>query len=215
MEKRDIIVTIAREFGSGGHEIGQIIAKDLGLDFYDGEIISEAASRSGYHIDYVREHEEKAPSFTISSIFTPVDTYQSSPFDKIQIEEHKFIRELGEKGGCVIVGRGADYILEDMQHVSVFLFAPIEDRLERVKQRSSTYRLEEEAKAQSDAALLKEIKHMDKQRRKYYEFYTDNRWGARDTYDLLINTSKTGIDGAAKIIETYITECKDKNLLSE
>lgn len=212
MEKRDMVVTIAREFGSGGHEIGQIIANDLGLDFYDGEIISQAAKRSGYHEDYVREHEEKVEVLSFSSIFNPVDSYQSTPLEKIQIEEHKLIKELGDKGGCVIVGRGADFILNDIQHVSVFLFAPIEDRLERVKQRSATYRLESE---QNDATLLKEIKQMDKQRRKYYEFYTDFKWGARDTYDLLINTSKTGIDGAAKIIETYILECKDKDLLSE
>ena len=211
--KKHMVVTIAREFGSGGHEIGQIIAKDLGLDFYDGEIIKEAASRSGYHEDYVRENEEKAPSFA-SSMFSPVDTFQSHPSDQIQIEEHKFIKELGEKGGCVIVGRGADYILNDIQHVSVFLFAPINDRLERVKQQASTYMIDEN-KAHSDAAILKSIKTMDKQRRKYYEFYTDFRWGARDTYDLLINTSRTGIDGAAKIIETYILECKDKNLLSD
>ncbi len=212
MDNKHMVVTIAREFGSGGHEIGQIIANDLGLDFYDGEIIAQAAKRSGYHEDYIRENEEKAPGLTFSSVFTPIDTFQETPIDKIQVEESKLIRELGEKGACVIVGRGADYILNDMQHVSVFLFAPIEDRLERVKQRSTTYHLEEE---KNDAALLKEIKQMDKQRRKYYEFYTDFKWGARDTYDLLINTSRTGIEGAAKIIETYILECKDKDLLSE
>ncbi|MBQ0004339.1 MAG: cytidylate kinase-like family protein [Clostridiales bacterium] len=213
MDKKKTIVTIAREFGSGGHEIGQKLAMDLGLKFYDNELICKAAEKTGYHEDYIRDNEEKAPSYTISSVFSAVDVFQSSPFDKIQIEEHRLIEELGEEGDCVIVGRGADYILQDTQHVSIFIFAPIEDRLERIKMNQEKYHVEQALP--SDAVLLKQIKQVDKQRRRYYEFYTDNKWGARDVYDLLINTSKTGIDGAVKIIETYIKESRDKNLLSD
>lgn len=214
MEKK-LVVTINREFGSGGHEIGRKIAEDLGLKFYDREIISKAAESTGYHEDYVRDNEEKAPSYTISSVFSAVDTLQASPYDKIQMEEHRLIREIGEEGNCVIVGRAADYILSDIQHASVFIFAPIEDRLERVRTKTSEYPLNENFDKQNSNAILKSIKQVDKQRRRYYEFYTDNRWGSRDVYDLLINTGRTGIDGAVKIIETYLKESIDKNILSD
>lgn len=210
-----IIVTIAREFGSGGHEVGRRIAEELGLKFYDHDLISRAAEKTGYHVDYIRENEEKAPSYTMSSIFSAIDVYQASPSDKIQMEEHRIIEEIGREGNCVIVGRAADYILEDLQHVSIFIFAPIEERMKRIKAQTAEYHVASDFDVDNDAALLKSIKQIDKQRRRYYEFYTENKWGSRDVFDLLINTSRTGIDGAVKIIETYIKESKDKNLLSD
>lgn len=215
MDNKNIIITINREFGSGGHEIGEKLAKELGLDFYDKEIICKAAENTGYHEDYVRDNEEKAPHYTIGSVFSAVDTLQASPFDSIQAEEHRLIREIGEKGNCVIVGRAADSILADLQHVSVFIYAPIEDRLQRIKLKPESYPCSELNGATNDSALIKSIKQVDKNRRRYYEFYTDNKWDSKDVYDLLINSSRTGIEGAVKIIETYIRESRDKNLLSE
>lgn len=213
MSEEKIVIAIAREFGSGGHEVGKILAENLNLDFYDAEILNKVAEKTGYHKEYIRENEEKIPGFSFSNLITGIEAYQASPFDQVQIEEHKYIEELGEKGNCVIVGRGADYILEGNPNaISVFLFAPIEARLKRIKNHQAVYHVSEEDAAASDAALLKQIKSVDKQRRKYYEFYTDNKWGARDEYDLLINTERAGIEGAAKIIETYIKESRGQNI---
>ena len=208
--KESIIVTLDREFGSGGHEVGKYLADKLGLDFYDDEFIAEAAAKTGFHEEYIRRNEENVPSVSMGSLFGGVDIFHSSPADQIQAEEVRVIKEIAEKGNCVIIGRAADYILKDTVHVSIFVYAPLEARIQRIKSRQGLYHLDE-----SDASIEKTIKAVDKQRKRYYEFYTDNKWGARDSYDLLINTSRTGIDGAGMIIETYIKECRGKDILSD
>ena len=207
-----VIVTIDREFGSGGHEVGRRLAERLEIPFYDDEIIARAAEGTGYHADYIKANDEKAPDFSLTSMFTGVDSFQPSPFAKIQEEEFRIIREIAEAGSCVIIGRAADYILSEEPHVSIFIFAPIEDRVKRNLE-VAKYRFPDE---NSDpAAMEKRIKQIDKQRRRYYEFYTDNKWGGRDVYDLLINTSRAGVEGAVDIIEAYIAGGKGKDLLSD
>lgn len=206
------IVTIDREFGSGGHEVGRRLAEKLGIAFYDDEIIARAAKSTGYHEDYVRNNDEKAPDYAVASFFQGIDTFQASPFAKIQEEEFRIIREIAAEGSCVIVGRAADYILNEEPHVSVFIFAPIEERVKRNLEVGKTQYPDENLDAQG---MEKRIKAIDKQRRKYYEFYTDNKWGGRDVYDLLINTSRTGVEGAVDIIDTYIKQSKGLNLLSD
>lgn len=212
MEK--IIITIGREFGSGGHEIGKKLAKELGIAFYDGALIEKAAENMGVHKEYIRFNEEKAPELSMSSFFSGFDSFHTSPFEKIQNEEFNIIREIAEKESCVIVGRAADYILRDETHVSIFTFAPIEARMERIRTRTDKYEkfVEDDL---SEVDLLKLIKAKDKQRRKFYEFYTENKWGDRDNYDLLINTDRTGIEGAIEIIKTYINESRGKNLVND
>ncbi len=207
-----VIVTIDREFGSGGHEVGRRLAEKLGIKFYDAEIISRAAACTGYHEEYVRDNDEKAPDYSVSAFFQGIDTFQSSPFAKIQEEEFRIIKEIAAEDSCVIVGRAADYILNEEPHVSVFIFAPIEERIKRNFEVAKTKYPDENLTHQE---MEKRIKTIDKQRRKYYEFYTDNKWGGRDVYDLLINTSRTGVEGAVDIIETYIKEAKGLNLISD
>lgn len=202
MDKK-IIVTIGREFGSGGHEVGKRLANSLGIDFYDHEIISLAVQKTGFHEDYVTTNDEKAPDFATGALFSGIDFYQPSPYDRIQAEEYKLIKEIAAKGSCVIVGRAADYVLRDTQHLSIFLFAPLEDRVKR----KMALLTPEQACGINAAKMEKIVKQTDKQRRRYYEYYTDQKWGARDSHDLLINTSRSGIDGAVKIIETYIKVC--------
>ncbi len=211
MAQNKIIVTIGREFGSGGHEIGKRLAADLGIAFYDQEFVEMAVKNTGFHVDYVKDNEEKAPDLVSGAMFVGIDIYQPSPYDRIQEEEYRLIREIASKESCVIVGRAADYILSDQSHVSVFLFAPIEDR---VKRKMALLPAEQAAKT-TPAAMEKIVKQMDKRRRRYYEYYTDMKWGARDSYDLLINTSRAGIDGSVKIIKTYINECRGESIMPD
>ncbi len=208
-----VIITIDREFGSGGHEVARRLAERLGVPLYDEEIMSRAAAETGYHESYIKNNDEKAPELTVASMFGGFDSFQNSPFSKIQEGEFKIIREIAaEESGCVIVGRAADYILRDEDHVSIFLFAPIEDRVKR-KLRLAT--MNETDEPTEEAAMEKLVKQTDKQRRRYYEFYTDNKWGGREVYDLLINTSRSGVNGAVDIIEAYVLGSHGKDLLSD
>lgn len=205
------IVTIGREFGSGGHEIGKRLAKEMGIAFYDTELLELAVAKTGYHEDYIRSNDEKAPDFAAGPLFSGMEYYQPSPYDKIQVEVRKIIEDIAENESAVIVGRAADYILRDKTHVSVFLFAPMEDRIKR-----KMALLDEKTRSEiTDSMMEKTIRQRDKQRRRFYEYYTDMRWGARDTYDLLINTSRAGIEGSVKIIETFIKEGYDENILPD
>ena len=207
-----VIVTIDREFGSGGHEVAKRVAERLGIPFYDEEIIARAAANTGYQEEYIRDNDEKAPELSFGNVFSGIDSFQSSPFAKIQEEEFKIIREIATEGSCVIVGRAADYILAQERHVSIFLFAPFE---ERVRRKLQIHNSAEPENLYDVATVEKAVRNIDKQRRRYYEFYTDNKWGGRDVYDLLINTSRAGVEGAVDIIEAYIKGGKDKDLMSD
>ena len=206
-----LIITIDREYGSGGHEVGKRLAEQLGIKFFDEELIERAASDTGYVEEYVKENDEKAPDFSIASLISSVDTFQSLPYARIQEEQFSIIRDIASQESCVIVGRAADYILEDEEHVSIFIFAPLEERLRRKLELEV---VNEKEHPLDEAEMTKKIKQKDKQRRRYYEFYTDNKWGERDVYDLLINTSRTGIDGAVDIIRTYIDKSRGQDILS-
>ena len=210
--KDKVIVTVDREFGSGGHEVAKRLAERLGIPFYDEEIIARAAASTGYQEEYIRDNDEKAPELSFSNMFSGFDTFQTSPFAKIQEEEVNIIRELASEGSCVIVGRAADYILAEERHVSIFLFAPFE---ERVRRKLQIHNSAEPENLVDVPTVEKAVKQIDKQRRRYYEFYTDNKWGGRDEYDLLINTSRAGVEGAVDIIEAYIKGGKDKDLMSD
>ena len=210
--KDKVIVTVDREFGSGGHEVAKRLAERLGIPFYDEEIIARAAASTGYQEEYIRDNDEKAPELSFSNMFSGFDTFQTSPFAKIQEEEFNIIRELASEGSCVIVGRAADYILAEERHVSIFHFAPFE---ERVRRKLQIHNSAEPENLVDVPTVEKAVKQIDKQRRRYYEFYTDNKWGGRDEYDLLINTSRAGVEGAVDIIEAYIKGGKDKDLMSD
>lgn len=207
-----IIVTIDREFGSGGHEVACRLAERLGLRLFDEEIIARTAECTGYREEYIKSNDERAPEYSITGMFTGIDSFQNLPFARIQEEEFRIIREIAAEGDCVIVGRAADYILSEERHVSIFLFAPFEDRVRRKLQIHNTA---EPENLYDVPTVEKQVKQIDKQRRRYYEFYTDNKWGGRDEYDLLINTSRAGVEGAVDIIEAYISGGKDKDLMSD
>ncbi len=194
-----IIITIGREFGSGGRELGKRLAEELGIAYYDREIVEEVAKNTKLAYEYVSNVIEKAPSahfpITIGNSF---NIYHNDViFDNttsIRQEQTKVIRELASKGDCVIVGRCADYILRDMNPFRIFVYSDIESKIKRCKEKG------EISPDLTDKKITKMILNIDKQRRKYYEFYTSNKWGDIKNYDVCINTTNKNIKDVTKAI---------------
>lgn len=185
------IITIGREYGSGGFEIGKKLAEKLGIGFYDKNLIDEVAKKSGIHVDMVHKADERPAS----PFFNPV--YQNGTLhDRIFWAQSDVIREIAEKESCVIIGRCADYVLREHDNViKIFIQAPFAKRIERI---SEKYLIELPDEAR------REILKTDKQRRSYYEFYTDYTWGGRKHMDLVINSSVLGIDGTVDFIKDFV-----------
>lgn len=196
------IITIGRQFGSGGHEVGIKLAERLGIKCYDKELLSLAAKESGLCEEIFKNHDEKPTNSFLYSLV--MDTYSmgySNNYMNMPINQRVFlaqfdaIKKLGESESCVIVGRCADYALENMPELtSVFIKANKLDRIERVK---TLHELND-----SKAADL--IIKTDKKRASYYNYYTSKKWGDAESYDLCLNTSDLGIDGAIDLIINYI-----------
>lgn len=185
------IITIAREYGSGGRLIAQKVAQKLNLVYYDNEVIDLAAKELGFDIDTIRKAaEEKSSSFMYtmsSSAFTlPLN-------DQVFTTQSKIIRHLAQHDSCIIVNGCADYVLEDFDNVlTVFIHAPFESRVKRVK---------DEYKEEHDD-YQKYVRKKDKGRSNYYNYYTTKKWGQLKNFDLTIN-SDLGIDLAADMIVEY------------
>ena len=198
-------VTITRQYGSGGHDIGKALAKALGIGFYDKELISLAAKESGIAPEVFEKADEKPANSLLYSLSVGLYNYGnglSSPMDdlpvndKLYILQHKIIKEKTESESFVIVGRCADYILKDYPGVvKVFIYADIESRIRRAISRHDI----EPARAKQ--AIIK----TDKNRANYYSFYSGQKWGQVENYDLCINTTKLDVDQAVKLITDYIS----------
>lgn len=190
-------IAISREYGSGGRLIAQKIATQLGLVYYDNEIIDLAAQELGFDVKAIRSiSEEKTPLFSYSHSLTETVLPLN---DQVFAMQSKVIRHLAKHDPCVIVNGCADYILEDFDDVlTVFIHAPLVSRIERVKN--------EYQERQDD--YLKYIKRQDKRRSSYYNYYTNKKWGQLNNFDLTLN-SELGIDTIAKIItEVYLSRGK-------
>ena len=198
-------VTITRQYGSGGHDIGKALAKALGIGFYDKELISLAAKESGIAPEVFEKADEKPANSLLYSLSVGLYNYGnglSSPMDdlpvndKLYLLQHKIIKEKAESESFVIVGRCADYILKDHPGVvKVFIYADIESRVRRAISRHDI----EPARAKQ--AIIK----TDKNRANYYSFYSGQKWGQVENYDLCINTTKLDVDQAVKLITDYIS----------
>ena len=188
MENR--IITISREFGSGGRTIGKLVADKLGIHCYDAELIQRIVEKSGYDADYVKEKGEDVPGGWFSTFLadrTRGDTNQ----DKLWKYQTQVITELADKESCVIVGRCADYILRARADcLTVFIHASLEKRTARIIQE---YGAKEES-------AEKQVKDKDKRRTAYYQFYTDMKWGDAKNYDICLNSGDLGIEKCAEII---------------
>lgn len=202
MEKR--IITISREFGSGGRTIGHLIADKLGIPFYDKELVDQIALESGFAPNYVEEHGEHAPG---KSIFSYAFANQSVPgimnglstADFLWNVQCSVILQLAEQGPCVIVGRNADYILKDRTDcLHAFIHANTEFRADRI------VRLYGESEKSPEARLQEK----DKRRRVNYQHYTGREWGMSQNYDICLDSSRLGVETCADIILSIIQNSK-------
>ncbi|MBO4356138.1 MAG: cytidylate kinase-like family protein [Clostridia bacterium] len=199
------IITIGRKCGSGGREIGELIAKKLGIDFYDKEILTHASEISGIRIKHFEKNDEKRPSSLLYSIATNsynTYNYHSQPItdtiaSKVTSAQAEAIRRLAEKSSCVMVGRCADYWLRDLENrVSVFITADEKTCVKNIMERYG--------KNEKDA--LEIVRKNDKDRSVYYNSQTDRKWGHSDHYDLCIDTSRISKECAADLIIEYLKD---------
>lgn len=191
-DKNKIIITISRQYGSGGRVIGEELAKALGISFYDHELIKKAAKASGY----AEETFENAEQSSTSSLLYSLSLMGEMPLqDQVYIVQTKVIKEIAEQGSCVIVGRCGDYALRDFENTThIFIHSDIKYRTERVSKSYSC-----KAKNVSDF-----IKKIDKKRAAYYNYYTGQKWGNVSNYDLCIESSKISTEGAVNVIKEFI-----------
>lgn len=197
------IITITRQYGSGGHDIGKALAERLDIPFYDKELISIAAKESGISPEIFKDVDEKATNSLLYSLSTGLYSYGNSfssvgdlPVnDRLYILQHRIIKELSEKETFVVVGRCADYVLrENPNVVRVFIYANIDSRVKRAI-----------ARQEIDPARAKQaVQKADKRRANYYSFYSGKKWGMVDNYDLCINTTDISIDQAVDVIYNYL-----------
>lgn len=185
------VITISREFGSGGRTIGKRVAEELGIPCYDNELLTKIAQDSGFNRDYIQETGEYAPGGFLSNTFSHRGSSPNNADYLWQIQ-YKIISELAEKGPCVVVGRCADYILKDKADcLKIFIHADVAFRAERIVK---VYGEREQSSEQR-------IRDKDKRRAAYHRFYTDMKWGHAQNYDLTLNSGTLGIDRCVDIIK--------------
>ena len=186
------IITISREFGSGGRFIGEEVAKKLGMKYYDRDIIGQIAEKSGFSPEYIQENAELSPKKGLFAYaFAGRDITGKSVEDMVYEVQRKVILEIAEKESCVIIGRNADFILNDRDDVlNVFIHG---DKAEKVKRICKLYNV-------TEADALKMRVDIDKRRMTNYRFYTDRKWGMAGNYTLSLNSSELGYDMCEKII---------------
>ena len=207
--KTNTIITIGRQYGSAGRQIGRVLAEELGIKCYDKELLERAAKESGLCEELFENHDEKPTNSFLYSLV--MDTYSfgytSSAFSDMPINQKVFlaqfetIKNIAKKGPCVIVGRCADYFLKNEPNIiDFFISGSTAEKKKRILERYDI----EKNKAEDF------IRKTDKRRASYYNYYTDMKWGEAKNYDLCINSSKTGVDGAIKLMKAYI-EIKEAN----
>ena len=199
----NLVITIGRQFGSGGRKVGRLLAEKLDIPYYDKELLAEAAKDSGICQEIFENHDEKPTRSLLFSLVTgvqmhgdPGSMYMDMPLNhRIFLAQFDAIRRIASEGPCVIVGRCADYVLRDKPNaVSVFVKADIRQRVERAV---SLYGVDP-AKAEET------VRKADKQRASYYNYYATATWGDVNNYDLCVDTGKLGIDGTVELIEQYL-----------
>ncbi len=201
--KNHVVITIGREFGSGGREIGRALASKLGVKLYDEEMLVEAAKSSGISEELFKAHDEKPThSFLYSLVMdTYAMNYSANSYSEMPINHKLFlaqfdaIKSIAERESCVLVGRCSDYALESLDNVTnVYIYADLDTRIRRI---ARIYDL-------TDAKAKELILKNDKKRASYYNYYTNKKWGEAQGYDICINSGKLGIDETANMILDYI-----------
>ena len=199
------VITIGRQFGSGGHEIGEKVAAYFGIKYYDRELLTRAAKESGFCEEMLQNHDEVPTNSFLYNLV--MDTYSfgynTSAFVDMPISHKVFlaqfdaIKKIAEEEPCVIVGRCADYALADYKNcIHLFIYGDEEHKIKRIMEK---YDLTE-SKAR-DMMIKK-----DKQRQSYYNYYSSKKWGRADSYDLCVNSSILGVEGTVKLIAQYVED---------
>lgn len=200
------IITIGRQFGSCGKSIGQKLAKELGISFYDKELIALASKESGLCPEFFEKADEKNSGSLLHAFATgfTFGGFQYNDFlsnDKLFQIQSDVIRKLAEEQSCVLVGRCADYILRDKKKCfNIFIHAPMDIRVKTVMERENI--------SEQDAREL--IRKIDKNRPGYYNYYTDKEWGVAASYHLSIDSSLLGVDGTVDFIRKFLREAMNK-----
>ena len=203
MNSTSSIITIGREYGSGGRQIGQEVAKYFGIKCYDKELLEHAANESGICKELFENHDEKPTNSFLYSLV--MDTYSfgytSSAFSDMPINQKVFlaqfetIKKIAAEGPCIMIGRCADYALADFDNcISIFVHADMDKRIKRI---ASKYALTE-AKARD------QILKTDKKRASYYNYYSDKKWGDGSSYNMCIDSGVCGIDGTVQLIKDFV-----------
>lgn len=207
---KKLIITIARQYGSGGREIGERVAKLLDIPMYDKELIKDAAAKGSLNEEVLRTTDESAANSLLYTLAMGSNVlgatmqfgYKMPLNDKLFILQSEIIREYASEGSCVIIGRCADYVLRDEENVlKIFIYSDISNREKRIRERYPDIK---------SSQVLDVINKTDKRRASYYNFYTGNKWGKYDNYDLAINSGAFGIEKSAELIANFA-----KNILEE
>ena len=199
---KKIIITIARQYGSGGREIGERIAKLLGIPIYDKELITEAAANGNLSEDVIKTVDESAANSLLYTLAMGSNIMGHGAFgykmpinDKLFILQSDVIKKYAEAGSAVIIGRCADYVLKGQENVlRLFIYGDLEHRKARIEERHPELK---------PSQIVDAINKTDKRRASYYNFYTGNKWGKYDNYDMAINSSTLGIEGTAELIAAF------------
>lgn len=199
------VITIGRQYGSGGHDIGKILAERLGIKFYDKELLKRAAEESGLCPEIFENHDEKPTNSFLYNLVMDTysfgfngNTYVDMPIShKVFLAQFEAIKKIASEGPCVIVGRCADYALADIDNViNVFIYADIDKRIQRVQ----------EAHDLNDKEARELILKKDKQRANYYNYYSSKKWGQAETYNLCVNSSILGVEGTVDLLMQFIQD---------
>lgn len=201
---KKLIVTLSREYGSGGLAVGRALAEALGMPCYDKKLLSIAAEQSGFSEELLRQAESKATNSLLYSLATSLGVGSYGPdtlslYDKMYLAQFDVIRQVADEGSCVIVGRCADYVLREYENCHhFFLHAPLEVRMERAIQEYG-----------DEPSNIKNIvqKH-DKARANYYYHYTNQKWGDAKFYDMSLNTGRMDTEGVVKMLLHYLETVK-------
>ena len=186
MEKK-ILITIGRQFGSGGKAIAEELGRKLGIPVYDNELITEAARHSGISEEFFKQRDEKRRALFIGM--------RSGMDDEVLFGiQSEAIRDIASKGSAIFVGRASDYVLRDLDCVDVFISAPLEARIKRIVERQGV----------SEAEAETIIERKDRGRAEYYDFFTFSKWGVASNYDLCVDSSILGIEGTADLIIDFV-----------
>lgn len=203
---KNVIITISRQYGSGGRQIAQLLSKELNIPYYDNELISMAAEKSGIKDEIFKDAELQAGNnflYLLSRLGPETQVYGMPFNEKIFNIQSQVIRDLAAKGPCVIVGRCADYVLNDYQNtVNVFTYAPFQTRVARAV---TEYGLNREN-------AEKDVRKVDKARESYYNYHTGNKWGNAANYDLMINMNFLTLESAVKLILDYLDLRSDEEV---